>query len=126
MAAWSADYFYGGQYLGRVTLPLAATPPHQLAYFCRRCGEIWGRVLCSVGDSWDISTVPCRQHLPSAVSDWGTIPGSFVQRRFQRIHTSTMFWSACLDVIPAQVLRHEFECSLAFIEQQEQSQYEFC
>lgn len=58
------SYFEGTRHLGDST-PL---PPgvqghtnHQ-AYFCRHCGEIWGRILVPDGGWWQVSQRRCFRH----------------------------------------------------------------
>ena len=103
-----ADYFLGSRHMGRAAIQLGPRMAHQAAFFCSTCGEVWGRVAVA-GECWLVHQVPCAKHRPAGVWDWSSIPGSFVQYRFERALVSTMFWPIVLEVVPPAVLRWEFE-----------------
>lgn len=48
--------------LGLIEAPAARAKQRNCAYFCPRCGEIWGRVSYDGVDEWTIHSRPCAMH----------------------------------------------------------------
>lgn len=105
-------YMVEGRLLASGVIPLYPVMARQIAYFCTTCGEIWGRILIEGGKDWEVIQSPCRHHTPMGVSDWGTIPGSLVQRKFHSSLVSIMDAARCLDLVPDAVVKYEFLLSL--------------
>jgi len=62
-------FFADGRYIG--TAPCRTQtrdkdgtcwPPRNVAYFCRYCGEVWGRVVLSRPSIWQPIYRECRKH----------------------------------------------------------------
>lgn len=54
------DFFLLDQHLGtaQASIPWSYQPVH-VAYFCRSCGQVWGRVLVGGAQKWDMSYRLC-------------------------------------------------------------------
>lgn len=115
-----ADYYLRQKHLGRMEIPPQRFPPQHIAFFCPSCGEVWGRIVISEGGYWALFNVPCREHRPAGVQDWGGVPGSFTQGRLEYRYTSTMFTPMCLDLVPQEVLKNEFEVYMQRAERPEE------
>lgn len=62
-------FFVGPRHLGARTIPDLRVIPglevrfhHSYAYFCLRCGEIWGRLLHERADLTQCAIRPCLRH----------------------------------------------------------------
>lgn len=96
--------------------------PHSLVYFCPTCGDIWGRIVVFrrklENNHWSLEHVPCREHFPSGVPDWGRVPGSFLLGN--RDSLSTMWWGAVIEHLPQKVLAIELDCHINHYERQDE------
>lgn len=68
-------FFIGPSYLGSRTIaafrdkpPFGPQPSQSVAYFCPRCGEIWGRLAIEAG-TWALVQRPCPKHGDGRLSD---------------------------------------------------------
>lgn len=104
------EYFVGSTYLGSSP----AKAGDSLAYFCRCCGEIWGRILA--GPEWQILHVPCEAHTPSAVSDWGKFPGSFLNNFMHQDRMGKWAWASAIESLPLPALQREVRIHLDLFE----------
>src|SRR5688572_25751592 len=85
--SFEVSFIEGSKLLGNSTWPVQysheqAHTPYSMAYFCRRCGDIWARIL--VHDSstdWFIINSACRKHAVS-MFDGGTFFSIFIQEDF--------------------------------------------
>ena len=62
-------FFADGKYIGVAPCPSQTRDidgsywhPRNVAYFCRYCGEIWGRVVLSCPSTWQTVYRECRIH----------------------------------------------------------------
>lgn len=111
-----ASYFFGSSCLGHAMLPDEVYPGapaqyHSHAFFCQRCGEIWGRVFVEQGTPhFDIHIRPCFQHSPIlSVPSWkeNFYAGLFQHYFHRREESSTMNWPLLPEFFPPSVLRRE-------------------
>lgn len=80
-------FFADGQYLGARKIPDLRVYPglevrrhFSYAYYCGRCGEIWGRFLHDIADYTQLIQLPCRKHgdgLLSCHPTWLDMPTRF-------------------------------------------------
>jgi hypothetical protein len=66
-ATFVCQYFVGTQYLGQGTRPYerahnVVIPPHSLAFFCQKCGEVWARVVVESGSEFQVYSRRCLKH----------------------------------------------------------------
>lgn len=87
----------------------SAVHAHSAAYFCSTCGGVWARIEVQPQCVWEVFSVPCRQHLPLAVFDYGKLPGSLTHWSVRKAFTTAMLWPATLDFFPLEVLVREFD-----------------
>jgi len=85
-----------------------------LAYFCRTCGEIWGRIVVEGAETWNLQQVPCAAHQPTGVPDWNRIAGSILLPLDP--HVGAWGQAASLALLPAAMLRRELEIHLTHTE----------
>ncbi len=81
----------------------AASPGYNpsLAYFCRRCGEVWGRVTLGSG-GWNSVYIPCSTHGG----------GSYIKPLIWWDHPNGRDLSSQLRTLPEPILRHEAKIRL--------------
>lgn len=118
MPTATALYFLRNQLLGRAEFPTTFRP-HSLAYFCSECGEVWGRVVCTMPGAtpyWSVEHVPCQGHAPGGVAGWGAIPGAFCDGSPTKDMLSVMWWGRALEHLPPAVLQREFEITASYFE----------
>lgn len=109
----NASYFLGSRLLGSCRIPDKAGIAYSTAFFCRTCGNLWGRVLVE-GSDWRVVEVPCENHTPTGVPDWSTVPGSFLVNSLEASHTSRMFWGQVIDWMPQNILQREVLLALRY------------
>lgn len=95
-ALLTAHYFLGSRLLGSTQLPQTwdgVEPSRSLAYFCHKCGDIWGRVAIDNRD-WMVLTVGCQKH-----PEWVWYPGgSFIRSwNYRALHE-----------FPPEILQREY------------------
>lgn len=92
----TAHYFLGTRLLGSTEQPQTWDGVYRsrsIAYFCPKCGDIWGRIVIDSKD-WMVLTVGCEWH-----PEWSFYPGgSFIRSWNPR-------WP---QELPEAVLRREF------------------
>lgn len=110
------SYFLNGGFLGSATLPERnengyLIGAHSHAFFCQRCGDIWGRVLVHESEPhFDLHVRPCEKHDPiEAVPSWASngLGGLFQHYLGRRELVSTMAWPLLPEFFPPPVLRRE-------------------
>lgn len=92
----AAHYFLGSRLLGSTSKFQTwdgVTASRSRAYFCSKCGDIWGRVAIG-GRDWQVLSVGCLNH-----PTWPWEPGG----SFLLPWNHTM-----LNELPEEVLRREF------------------
>ena len=112
----TALYFAHGKLLGQSEFQCTILP-HNLAYFCPTCGEVWGRIAITGGGYWSVEHVCCEKHTPKGVPEWSKLPGCFLTSSdSRRSMLSVMWWGRALEHLPTAVLQREFELTLAHYE----------
>jgi len=95
-AVLTAHYFLGSRLLGSTSRHQTwdgVEPSFSRAYFCTKCGDIWGRVAIDNKD-WMVLAVGCQKH-----PEWSAYPGgSFIYSWNRNI----------INELPDDVLRREF------------------
>lgn len=106
----SQQFYVDGRYLGARTIPdnfvvpgLAVRRHFSYAFFCLRCGEVWGRLLHLKGELTQVVGRPCRKHGDGRLSQTHFFAGE--PYNFERD------W-------PPAAIRHEFECELSLAERE--------
>ena len=92
----TAHYFLGSRLLGSTDLPQTwegVGPTRSLAFFCSKCGDVWGRIAID-NRHWMVLTVGCERH-----PDYSFEPGGTFIRTWNH---------RALDEMPEAVLRREF------------------
>jgi len=105
------SYFLGTQHLG--DSPIVSD---SIAYFCRRCGDIWARAVA--GSEWQIEQTPCEAHASSGVADWNKVPGSLLNGLVSQNFLGKFLHAAAIESFPPEVIRREFTLHLDYYEQQ--------
>lgn len=77
------------------------------AFFCRTCGDVWGRVIADPEDWW-VTSAPCERHLGESVIDLTRIPGSILPLLTPSIYDEALN----LKNLPLSVLLREFSIHL--------------
>lgn len=102
-----AHYFLGTALLG--SAPDRGTCQQSFAYFCQRCGEVWGRILCDgASTQWDVQFTACPRHRPTNARDWDNAPGLFTGANDRLGNLASWRWPLALESLPLPVLRREF------------------
>lgn len=87
-----------GKSLGEFNIPSSTAREigmwNSTAYFCRECGQIWGRCVTSLAEKWETLYASCPAH-----RDAWSISGAFTSG--SRL--------ALLPYLPAEILRWEFQ-----------------
>ncbi|TXH42222.1 MAG: hypothetical protein E6Q97_36100 [Desulfurellales bacterium] len=104
-------FFVEGKYLGCRQIPnmrlvpgLEVRPHFSYAYFCGRCGEIWGRILHDKAQWTQVEYRPCRKHGDGRLSahpDWTDRPDRAEED-----------W-------PPEALTYEFSSTVTYYERQQ-------
>lgn len=101
-------FFLGQRHLGTRQIPDMRIVPgldlrlhYSYAYFCMRCGDIWGRLLHDRGPLTQCIVRPCQRHGDGRFSATYTYPGE-----------PTNFEADW----PAGAVAHEFQCELVLAE----------
>lgn len=75
-------FLVGKAYLGSRAIPdfrvipgLEARPHHSYAYFCLRCGDIWGRLAVDGAPLTQCVCRPCSKHGDGRLSNTHEVPG---------------------------------------------------
>ena len=105
------SYFLYSQHLG--DHPASSD---SIAYFCRQCGEVWGRALS--GPEWQLEQVPCPEHLPSGVADIRAVPGSFLNGLLSKHYVGGFRSAGTFETLPPEVLAHELKMHLRYKERE--------
>ena len=105
------SYFLGNEHLGD-----HSASSDSIAYFCRLCGDIWGRAVS--GPEWQIEQVPCISHLPSSVADIRAIPGSFLNGLLSSQYVGNFRSAGTFETLPPTVLSHELEVHMQYKEKE--------
>ncbi len=111
----TAHYFLGTRLLGTSRFNNPNCRPRSEVLVCTTCGETWGRIVVAAS-SWAVREVPCEKHVPLGVSDWGCIPGSFLQNSLHARMTSVMMWASVIEHLPPAVLARELEMAIRHYE----------
>ena len=110
------SFFLGSRCLGSCPAkPLITTPQGPIhmvssyAFFCPRCGEIWGRVFCDHKSSlWAVKNRPCAKCDLRNNSAWMSDAGSFLDPHWWQ--------GSALQIdnpeLPDDVVRWEFQVIL--------------
>ena len=98
------QFYVGGRYLGQRTIPDNYVVPgfdvrHHFSYafFCMRCGEVWGRLVHLPAKLTQCVCRPCQKHGDG------------------RLSTTHFFQGECTNLEadwPADAIRHELLCEL--------------
>lgn len=98
------QFYVGGRYLGQRPIPdwciipgLVTRKHFSVAFFCMRCGDVWGRLLNLDGALTQCVCRPCRKHGDGRLS--------------RVFHTPDMP-DDLSPAWPAAALRHELLCEL--------------
>lgn len=104
----SQHFFLGSRHLGTRQIPdmrivpgLDVRPHHSYAFFCMRCGDIWGRLLHDRGRLTQCTIRPCARHGDGRFSTTFHFAGE-----------PTNFEADW----PPAAISHEFSCELALAE----------
>jgi hypothetical protein len=118
MIGYTAVYFLANRSVGTSQI-LSHIYPHSVVYVCPTCGEAWGRIFISGGESqyWEMEPTPCEKHQPSGVQDWGRVPGSLIvgteiSKRDMRVTA----WGRAIEHLPEGLLKREFDLNANWYE----------
>jgi hypothetical protein len=116
--SFTAVFFLHNRSVGTSQI-LAHIAPHSVVYVCPTCGEAWGRIFISGGESqyWEMEPTPCEKHRPQGVQDWGRVPGSFlvgtdIEKRNMRVTA----WGRAIEHLPQELYKREFELNINWYE----------
>lgn len=106
------QFYVGGSYLGQRDIPRVRLVPRleqsvqrSIAYFCPKCGDVWGRIVHLASDYTQCVQRACAKHGDGRL---GTLPYNILGEPTNVEHD----W-------PAQAVRYEFAAELAYAEKRE-------
>lgn len=121
------SFFAGTRYLGEAALPRVLRDrdnqvyrPQPIAFFCRVCGEVWGRVVPegAGGVLWSVRQRACPEH--AATTLWDSAAGQFAE---PETHTPGQLTEQA--DWPVGVLAHDFEVVLQLYQHWQAERDEF-
>lgn len=100
--AW---YFISGSPALASSIESQFAPSSQI-FICATCGEPWAKVFIE-GQTWRVTSAPCRQHSWQGVQDFERIPGSILSRLVSKDFVGSGDWGIVIEHLPPALLQRE-------------------
>jgi hypothetical protein len=113
MQDFTVQYFIHNALVGQSRVPSPVPSPESTCFFCRDCGEIWGRVWFTTPQTrFRVVTAACERH-KAGPWDFISVSGSVLEDMFPRaLDERAAFWPLTVDYLPEGMLRRELNLLL--------------
>jgi len=113
MKDFTVQYFINNALIGQSTIPSPFPYPESICFFCRDCGDIWGRVWFLADQTYfRVVTAACDRH-KAGPWDFISLPGSMIEDLFPRaLEERAAFWPLTVTYMPPAMLKREVQLLL--------------